>query len=108
LFFFPARASGFFWGSGPVISIPTATNNTPGMNGWGSGPSVALVWQDRIPWTFGSITNNVWSFDGPPSGSNETNSLLLNPFVSYRFGDGWSPGTSPNISANWAPKNDKR
>jgi hypothetical protein len=107
LFLSPARATRFFWGAGPVILLPTATNSTTGMSRWGSGPSIALVWQDYVPWTVGIIANNVWSFGGPPSGSS-TNSLLLNPIVSYRFGDGWSLSTSPNITANWASKNDKR
>jgi hypothetical protein len=26
---------------------------------------------------------------------------LLNHFVSYRFGEGWSVGPSPNITTNW-------
>jgi hypothetical protein len=34
---------------------------------------------------------------GPPG----TNQLLPNPFMSYHFGDGWSLGSSPNITANW-------
>jgi hypothetical protein len=108
LFLSPARASGVFWGAGPVIQLPTATNSTTGMSRWGGGPSIALVWQNRVPWTIGFVANNVWSFGEPPSGSNRTNGLLLNPIVSYRFGDGWSVSTSPNITANWNSTNDKR
>ena len=44
----------------------------------------------------------------PPQGRDRTISLLLNPIVSYRFGDGWSLSTSPNITTNWASKSDKR
>jgi hypothetical protein len=29
---------------------------------------------------------------------------LINPFISYHFGDGWSIGSSPNITANWLSK----
>jgi hypothetical protein len=108
LFLSPARVAKVLWGVGPVILLPTATNSTTGMSRWGSGPSIALVWQDSIPWTFGIVANNVWSFGGPPSGGTRTNSLLLNPILSYRFGDGWSVSTSPNITANWTSKNDKR
>jgi hypothetical protein len=108
LFFSPARIAGVFWAAGPVILLPTATNSTTGMNRWGAGPSIALVWQDRVPWTIGFVANNVWSFGAPPSGNNRTNSLLFNPILSYRFGDGWSLSTSPNITANWASKGDKR
>jgi hypothetical protein len=108
LFLSPARGDGFFWGAGPVILLPTATNSATGMNEWGFGPSVAFVWQGSIPWTVGFVANNVWSFGGPPHGSNTTTNLLLNPVVSYRFGDGWSLSTSPNITMTWASKSDKR
>jgi hypothetical protein len=56
----------------------------------------------------GFVANNVWSFGGPPDSSDRTNSLLLNPIVAFRFGDGWSLSSSPNITANWVSKNDKR
>lgn len=108
LFISPARGDRFFWGAGPVIYMPTATNSVTGQNKWGSGPSIGLAWQDGPDWTIGFVANNVWSFGGPPNSSDRTNSLLLNPIFSYRFGDGWSLSTSPNITANWASKNDKR
>ena len=49
----------------------------------------------------GAVANNIWSFGGPSGSSDRTNQLLLNPFVSYHFGDGWSVGSSPNITTNW-------
>ena len=108
LFLSPARGDEFFWGVGPVAFLPTATNSVTGMNKWGSGPSIAVVWEQRVPWTVAFIANNVWTFGGPPHGSDRANSLLLNPIVSYRFGDGWSLSTSPNITSDWASSNDKR
>jgi hypothetical protein len=108
VFLSPAHGNEFFWGVGPVISLPTATNSATGINRWGTGPSVALVWQPGTQWTVGFVGNNVWSLGGPTQGDNRNSSLLLNPSVSYRFGDGWSVGTSPNITSNWASKTDKR
>ena len=38
------------------------------------------------------------------SGTSEngrTNQLFFNPFISYHFGDGWSVGSSPDITTNW-------
>jgi hypothetical protein len=49
----------------------------------------------------GAVANNIWSFGGPPCSSDRTNQLLLNPFVSYHFAEGWSVGSSPNITTNW-------
>jgi hypothetical protein len=56
---------------------------------------------DESPWVFSAVVNNIWSFGGPPGSSNRTNQLLLNPIVSYHFDDGWSAGSSPNITTNW-------
>jgi hypothetical protein len=67
---------------------------------------VALLKKDKSPWVWGVVINNIWSFGGPPHGSDsdKTNSFLLNPVFSYHFGDGWSVGSSPNITANWLTK----
>ena len=57
---------------------------------------------------FGAVVNNIWSFgDTPPGSSDKTNGLLLNPFISYHFGDGWSVGSSPDITANWIASGEK-
>jgi hypothetical protein len=100
-FLSPEHGKDFYWGVGPVLYYPSATNPALGVNKWGSGPSVAFIKKDESPWVFGAVANNIWSFSGPPSSSDRTNQLLLNPFVSYHFGDGWSVGSSPNITTNW-------
>jgi hypothetical protein len=103
-FLSPSRGEGFYWGAGPVLYYPSATNPALGVNKWGSGPSVAFLKKDQGPWVLGAVINNIWSIGGPPGSSDRTNSLLLNPFVSYHFGDGWSVGSSPNITADWLSK----
>jgi hypothetical protein len=97
LFLSPERGRGFYWGIGPVVYFPTATSSALGVNKWGSGPSAAFLFKDQGPWVFGAVANNIWSVGGPPG----TNQLLINPIVSYHFGDGWSVGSSPNITTNW-------
>ena len=108
LFLSPARGNGFYWGAGPVISFPTATTTATGTNRWGTGPSIALSWQQAAHWTVALIANNVWSLGEVPGGGSRASTLLLNPIISYRFGDGWSLSTSPNITADWASKNNNR
>jgi hypothetical protein len=108
LFLSPEYGSHFFWGVGPVIYAPTATNSTVGVNKWGSGPSAAVAWESGGPWTAALVTNNIWSFGGPPSGSDKTNSLLLNPIFSYHLGEGWFVHTSPNITSDWEAAPNKR
>jgi hypothetical protein len=104
-FLSPEHGTSFFWGAGPVLYYPSATNKALGVHKWGSGPSVAFLKKDAGPWVWGVVVNNIWSFGGPPNSSDRTNSLLLNPVVSYHFSNGWSIGTSPNITANWLSKN---
>ena len=97
----PRYGEGFYWGVGPVLYYPSATNSALGVDKWGSGPSVAFLHTDESPWVVGAVVNNIWSFGGPPGSSNRTNQFLLNPIVNYNFADGWSIGTSPNITTNW-------
>ena len=100
-FLSPEHGEDFYWGVGPVLYYPSATNSALGVNKWGSGPSAAFVQKDESPWVFGAVANNIWSFGGPPGISDRTNQLLLNPFVSYHIAEGWSVGSSPNIATNW-------
>ncbi len=104
-FLSPEHGAGFYWGVGPVLYYPSATNKALGVNKWGSGSSVAFLKKDAGPWVWGVVVNNIWSFGGPPGSSDRTNSLLLNPFLSYHFSNGWSVSSSPNITANWLSKN---
>jgi hypothetical protein len=104
-FLSPKQGTGFFWGAGPVVYYP-ASNDTVGVRDWGSGPSVGFFEKDGSPWVYGAVVNNIWSF-GSPVSSNRTNQMLLNPFFSYHFADGWSVGSSPSITANWIATGDK-
>ncbi len=103
-FLSPSRGDGFYWGAGPVLYYPSATNMAVGINKWGMGPSVAFLKADRSPWVMGAVINNIWSLGGPPGSSDRTNSLLVNPFISYHFGEGWAVGSSPNVTADWLSK----
>jgi hypothetical protein len=100
-FLSPQHGNGFYWGVGPVVYYPSATNAAVGVNKWGSGLSVAFIVKTEGPWVFGAVANNIWSFGGSAPNSDRTNQLLLNPFIAYHFGDGWSVSSSPNITANW-------
>jgi len=41
-FLSPEHGKGFYWGLGPVLYYPTATNHALGVNHWGSGASGAV------------------------------------------------------------------
>jgi len=78
-----------------------------GVHRGGSGPSLAVVRHHGEPWVTGAVVNNIWSFGDDSNNANRTNSFLLNPFVSYHFADGWSVGSSPNITADWIARGGK-
>ena len=83
LFFSPVKPTqgGWIWGAGPVLQIPTATDDLLGEEKWGAGPT-AVVLKQQGPWTYGALVNHVWSFAGE-SGRDEVNRTFLQPFVSY-------------------------
>jgi hypothetical protein len=83
LFFSPKAptSGGWIWGAGPVLLIPTATDDLLGTEKWGAGPTAVLLKQQK-GWTYGVLANHIWSFAGE-SGRAEVNATFLQPFVSY-------------------------
>lgn len=82
-FFSPSKptSGGWIWGAGPVMLLPTATDEALGTEKWGMGPTaVALKQEGR--WTVGMLFNHVWSFAGE-SDRADVNNTLLQPFTSY-------------------------
>lgn len=83
LFFSPVKPGpgGWIWGAGPVLQIPTATDDLLGEEKWGAGPT-AVVLKQQGHWTCGTLFNHVWSFAGE-DGRADVNRTFLQPFVSY-------------------------
>jgi hypothetical protein len=101
LFFSPSRVgpSGLIWGIGPVLLLPTATNDRLGAQKWGAGPTgVALIQKDS--WTVGILANHIWSFAGVDRRA-DISTTLLQPFVSYGLGRGASVGASLEATYDW-------
>jgi hypothetical protein len=92
---------GWLWGIGPVIQVPTASDSSLGSSVWGGGLSGVLVLMQG-PWVVGGLVNNIWSLGGTsgPTGTRY-NTLTVQPFVNYNFGEGRYIGTSPIITADW-------
>ena len=65
LFFSPSKptASGIIWGVGPVLLLPTATDELLGGAKMGSR-SDAVVLKQKGAWTVGVLANHIWSFAG--------------------------------------------
>lgn len=80
-FFFSPKESSPIWGLGPVLLLPTATDDSLGGEKWGAGPSGVVLVQDG-PWTYGVLANHIWSYAGDDDRESISNSLVQ-PFIAY-------------------------
>ena len=101
VFFSPKKptADGWIWGAGPVLLLPTGTDDLLSGRKWGAGPTGVALRQDG-PWTYGMLANHVWSFAGDSS-RNNINSTYLQPFVSYTTPTAWSFALNTESSYDW-------
>ncbi len=83
LFLSPKSTEPFIWGAGPVILLPTATDDSLGAERWGMGPTGVILKQTG-PWTYGALANHIWSFARDDS-RKEVNTTFLQPFLAYTF-----------------------
>lgn len=98
-FLSPAKPGKLIWGVGPAFVIPTATSDVTGQGQFSIGPSVVVLVQPSH-WTFGALTNNVWSVAGK-SGRAPVNQFLLQYFINYNLKKGWYITSAPILTANW-------
>ena len=83
-FFFSPKAptaGGWIWGVGPVLLLPTATDQALGAGKWGAGPT-AVVLKQESGWTFGVLLNHIWSFAGQSS-RPDVDATFVQPFLGY-------------------------
>lgn len=87
------------WGVGPVLSIPTGTDDLLGTGKLGLGPTgVALVQEGA--WTYGALVNQVWSVAGE-GGRENVNSMFLQPFLAYTTPAAWTFSLNSESTYNW-------
>jgi hypothetical protein len=85
LFFSPAAPSkrGWIWGAGPVLLLPTATDDLLGEDKWGAGPTLVALKQtlqrNVNVKTVGFLINHVWDFAGNED-RPDINATFIEPF----------------------------
>ena len=101
----PSLATGnLFWGAGPILQFPTATNDVLGSSNYAAGPT-AVVGYLGEKWVFGLLANNLWSYASTSSYQRPyTNLMTVQPFLNYNLPKGWSLTFSPIFTANWSAK----
>ena len=82
-FFSPKKptARGWIWGAGPVLLLPTASDDDLGGEKWGLGPTAVALRQEH-GFTYGILANHIWSVAGD-SDRSDISSTFLQPFFSY-------------------------
>lgn len=83
LFFSPKAptAGGWIWGAGPVLLLPTGSDDRLTADKWGLGPTAVLLKQEH-GWTYGALANHIWSVAGDDD-RNDISATFLQPFLSY-------------------------
>lgn len=87
------------WGVGPVISIPTATDDLLGSDKLGLGPTAVVLIQSG-PWTYGALTNHVWSVAGD-SDRDDVSSTFIQPFLAYTTPTAWTYLVQSESTYDW-------
>ena len=101
LFFSPKKPteSGVIWGVGPVIVLPTATDDKIGSEKWSAGPAVVAL-TVRGPWTVGGLANHVWSIAGDDDRDDISNTFIQ-PFAAYTWPSAWTASLQSESNYNW-------
>ena len=98
-FFSPSTSGRIIWGVGPVVLLPTATDNALGSEKFGIGPTAVVLTQPG-KWTLGLLFNQIWSTSGA-NNRQDVNSTFLQPFANFNLGGGLSIGASMEATGNW-------
>jgi hypothetical protein len=97
-FFSPAKPGKWIWGAGPIVVLPTSSDDRLGKDEWGAGVSAVFLTM-RGPWVVGSLVSQVWDIDADRG--NEIDFFTWQYFINYNLDDGWYLTSSPVITADW-------
>lgn len=102
LFFSPKAltASGWTWGVGPALLLPTASDDLLGAEQWGAGPTAVALKQTAGGWTYGALVNHIWSFAGDDDRA-DISSTFLQPFLSKGLGQGRTLSFNLESTYDW-------
>ncbi len=102
-FYGPRGLRTFYWGIGPCLQLPSATDTGLSSQKWSAGIGATGTFA-KGPLVGGILANHLWSFTGEKN-EPDVNRSLIEYFAYFNFGNGWSIGTSAENSANWEAEN---
>ena len=101
-FFFSPKAptaGGWIWGAGPVLLLPTGTDDLLSAKKWGAGPTAVMLKQ-QDGWTVGALANHIWSFAGD-SERADVSATFVQPFLSYTTPTAWTFTLNTESTYDW-------
>jgi hypothetical protein len=101
VFFSPAAPTsrGVIWGVGPVLQIPSATDDLLGTGRWSAGPT-GVVLKQAGQYTFGALVNQLWDVGGDVARPDAT-VTFLQPFLSYTTRSAWTYALQTESAYSW-------
>lgn len=94
-----AMARGWIWGAGPVLLLPSGSDDLLTSDKWGAGPT-GLVLKQHNGWTYGALANHIWSFAGSDHRA-DVNSTFIQPFLSYGTKTAWTYAINLESTYDW-------
>jgi hypothetical protein len=100
-FFSPKQPTrgGVIWGVGPVLLLPTATDDMLGAEKFGLGPTFVALKQSK-GWTYGLLANHIWSVAGEGARA-DVSASFLQPFCSYTTKTFTTIGATTESTYDW-------
>lgn len=90
---------GLTWGAGPVLLLPTGTDDYLSSKKFGVGPTGVALYQFS-GMTIGGLVNQIWSVAGDEDRA-DVSTFYLQPFFTYNWKSGAGVGGSFEITQNW-------
>lgn len=91
---------GLTWGAGPVLLVPTATNDLLASKKFGLGPTAIALYQTR-GMTIGALINQIWSVAGDDT-RQDLSTMFVQPFFVYNWKSGAGIGANFEVTQNWS------
>ncbi len=95
-------AGGWIWGAGPVLLLPSGSDDLLSARKWGAGPTAVVLKQDS-GWTYGALANHIWSFAGE-SNRADISATFIQPFLSYTTPTAWTYTLQTESTYDWKGK----
>jgi len=104
IFFSPKAptSSGWIWGAGPVLLLPTGSDAKLSADKFGLGPTAVVLKQDGS-WTYGGLANHIVSVGGS-SDRADISATFLQPFLSYNTKTATTFSLNTESTYDWKSK----